>query len=54
MHANAVLGKCDGAAHGGHLLESIIHPTLEVIITEVPAHLKREMDKNFCIPLIKV
>jgi predicted DNA-binding protein with PD1-like motif len=54
IHAHAVLGKRDGSAHGGHLLEGTVHPTLEIIITESPAYLKRKMDKGSGIPLIKL
>ena len=44
LHAHVVLGKADGSAHGGHLLEAHVRPTLEVIITELPAHLQRRSD----------
>lgn len=54
LHAHIVLGKPDGSAHGGHFLKGIAHPTLEVILTESPAHLKREMDEDAGIPLIKI
>jgi predicted DNA-binding protein with PD1-like motif len=49
-----VLGKRDGTAHGGHLIKAIVHPTLEIILNESPAYLKREMDKESEIPLIKI
>ena len=54
IHAHAVVGKEDGTAHGGHLIKGIVHPTLEIILTESPAYLKREMDKESGIPLIKI
>ncbi len=54
VHAHAVVGKKDGTAHGGHLLKAIVHPTLEIILTESPAYLIREMDKEAHIPLIKI
>ena len=54
VHAHVVLGKKDGTAHGGHLMKAIVHPTLEIILTESPAYLKREMDKDSGLPLIKV
>lgn len=53
IHAHVVLGKEDGSAHGGHLIKAIVHPTLEIILNESPAYLKRKMDKNSGIPLIK-
>lgn len=54
LHAHVVLGKEDGTAHGGHLLEATVHPTLEIILTESPAHLVRQMDEQTGIPLIRI
>jgi predicted DNA-binding protein with PD1-like motif len=54
IHAHVVLGRADGSAHGGHLVTGIVHPTLELILTETPAYLKREMDEDSGIPLIKI
>ena len=54
IHAHVVVGKKDGSAHGGHLMKATVHPTLEIILTESPAYLKREMDKDSGIPLIKI
>jgi predicted DNA-binding protein with PD1-like motif len=54
IHAHAVLGKSDGSAHGGHLLKAIVNPTLEIILTESPVYLTRQMDKDAGIPLIKI
>lgn len=54
VHAHAVVGKKDGTAHGGHLLKGIVHPTLEIILIESPSYLKREMDEDSHIPLIKI
>jgi uncharacterized protein len=45
VHAHAVVGKRDGTAHGGHLLEAHVRPTLEVIVHESPKHLWRETDE---------
>lgn len=35
-------------------LKAITHPTLEIILTELPAYLERQMDKDSHIPLIKI
>ena len=32
VHAHLVVGKADGTAHGGHVLEAHVWPTLEVIL----------------------
>jgi uncharacterized protein len=52
VHAHAVIGKRDGTAHGGHLLEASVWPTLEVILVESPRHLRRKMDKETGLALI--
>ncbi|HEY2835009.1 MAG TPA: PPC domain-containing DNA-binding protein [Rhizomicrobium sp.] len=54
LHAHAVLGRSDGSAMGGHLLEGIVRPTLEVVVTETPAHLRRRMHKDINVALIDV
>ena len=45
LHAHVVLGKSDGAAVAGHLLEGHARPTLEVIAEELPEHLQRHRDE---------
>jgi predicted DNA-binding protein with PD1-like motif len=52
VHAHAVLGKRDGTAVGGHLLEGHVRPTLEIVLTESPAHLRRTKDDETGLPLI--
>ena len=37
-----------------YLMKGIAHPTLEIILNESPEYLKREMDKDSGIPLIKI
>ncbi len=54
LHAHAVLGKADGAACGGHLLEARVWPTLEVVLTESPAHLRRKLDEETGLALIDI
>lgn len=54
IHAHVVLGKPDGTAHGGHILEAHVWPTLEVIVTEAPHHLQRRTDEETGLPLISV
>lgn len=41
LHVHAVLGLADGSTRGGHLLEGHVWPTLEVIIQEAPAGLRK-------------
>jgi len=54
VHAHIVAGKRDGTAHGGHLLAARVRPTLEVIIVEVPEHLRRRLDAQTGLPLLHV
>ncbi|MGD1068107.1 MAG: DUF296 domain-containing protein [Vulcanimicrobiaceae bacterium] len=41
VHAHVVLGRHDGSTRGGHLLEFHVRPTLELIVTETPTHLRK-------------
>jgi uncharacterized protein len=52
LHAHIVIGKSDGMAMGGHLMDGIVWPTLEVIIEESPRHLQRHMDEETGLPLL--
>jgi predicted DNA-binding protein with PD1-like motif len=54
VHAHVVIGKSDGTAHGGHLLEAHVRPTLEVILTESPRHLLRKHDPESGLALIRL
>jgi predicted DNA-binding protein with PD1-like motif len=54
VHAHAVIGKKDGTAHGGHLLEAHIRPTCEVILTESPIHLQKQIDPQSGLALIRL
>ena len=52
VHAHVVLGKSDGTAHGGHILDAQVWPTLEVILEESPTHLQRRTDRETGLALI--
>lgn len=52
LHIHVVLGKSDGTAWGGHLLEAKVWPTLGVILEELPKHLRRKWDPETKLPLI--
>lgn len=52
VHAHVVVGKADATAHGGHLIEGYVRPTLEIILTETPRHLRRRFDPESGLPLI--
>ncbi len=54
LHAHIVVGKRDGTAWGGHLMEGRVRPTLELILTEAPAHLRRETDPRTGLALLDI
>jgi predicted DNA-binding protein with PD1-like motif len=54
LHAHAVLGRRDGTTVGGHLLRGEVWPTLEVVITEVAASLRKSVDPETGLALLSV
>ena len=54
IHAHVVVGKSDGSAHGGHVLDARVWPTLELILTESPRRLARRSDPESGLALIDV
>lgn len=54
VHAHVVLGRRDGTTRGGHLLEAIVRPTLEVLLIESPGHLRRQHDPVSGLALIHI
>jgi uncharacterized protein len=53
LHIHVVVGRRDGSAMAGHLGEGHVRPTLEVIITESPAHLRKTKDAETGLALIR-
>jgi uncharacterized protein len=53
LHVHLVVGKRDGGAMAGHLGEAHVRPTLEIIVTESPAHLRKAKDAVSGLALIK-
>jgi uncharacterized protein len=53
IHAHLVVGRADGTAHGGHLLNATVRPTCELILTESPRHLQKQIDPESGIALIR-
>jgi predicted DNA-binding protein with PD1-like motif len=52
IHAHVVLGKRDGSALGGHLLRAQVWPTLELVLREAPAKLRKRHDPETGLALI--
>jgi predicted DNA-binding protein with PD1-like motif len=54
VHIHLVLGRRDGSALAGHLKTGHVRPTLELIVTESPAHLCRRKDAETGLNLIRL
>ncbi|TRC72279.1 DNA-binding protein [Mesorhizobium sp. WSM4307] len=52
LHVHTVLGLSDGTTRGGHLLEAMVRPTLEVTLVEAPGHLRRSRRPELGVALI--
>jgi predicted DNA-binding protein with PD1-like motif len=52
IHLHAVLGLSDGSTRGGHLLEGIVKPTLEITLVETARNLRRRKRPELGIALI--
>lgn len=52
VHAHVVVGHRDGTTLGGHLQHGVVWPTLEVIVEETPAHLRKRVDPDIGLALI--
>ena len=52
VHGHMVVGKSDGTAHGGHLLEAHVRPTLELFLIAHPSQLQRKMNEKIGLALI--
>jgi predicted DNA-binding protein with PD1-like motif len=54
IHVHLVVGKRDGAAMAGHLGEAHVRPTLEIVLTESPAYLRKKTDPESGLALIRI
>jgi len=52
VHTHVVVGRADGEARGGHLLEAHVWPTLEVVLVASPRHLRKRHDPETGLALI--
>jgi hypothetical protein len=52
LHAHVVVARRDGNALGGHLLEGVVRPTLEIVVSETDVHLQRRYDERSGLALI--
>ena len=54
VHAHVVVGMSEGTARGGHILAAHVWPTLEVVLSESPWHLRRKIDAETGLALIEL
>ena len=54
FHAHVVVGCADASARAGHLMSGSVRPTLELLLTEAPAHLRRAPDETTGLALIQL
>jgi uncharacterized protein len=52
LYIHTVLGLKDGTTRGGHFMEGIVRPTLEVVVTETAQNLRRRQRPEIGIALI--
>ena len=52
LNVHVVLGLSDGTTRGGHLIEGRVFPTLEVVVTENPAELRKVMHPELGMALM--
>ncbi len=54
LHAHVVLGRKDSSTVGGHLQKVHVFPTMEIVLTETPSHLRKRVDPQTGMALISV
>jgi predicted DNA-binding protein with PD1-like motif len=54
VHIHVVVGRRDCSALAGHLGEAHVRPTLEILLTESPAHLQKRFDEDSGLALIRM
>jgi uncharacterized protein len=52
LHVHVVLGLSDGTTRGGHFMAGTVRPTLEIVLTDTPTHLRRKKKPDIGIALI--
>lgn len=54
VHLHVVCGRRDGSTVGGHLMNAVVRPTLELVVTKTPAELQRRHDESSGLALIEL
>lgn len=53
LHIHAVLGRRDGSVIGGHMMDAVVRPTLELFVRTYPTTLARVLDQESGLALIR-
>ncbi|OJF92955.1 PPC domain-containing DNA-binding protein [Pararhizobium antarcticum] len=53
LHLHCVVGLRDATTRGGHLIQGIIRPTMEIIIEESAVHMSRGLDRASGLVLLQ-
>jgi uncharacterized protein len=53
LHLHCVVGLNDASTRGGHLIQGIVRPTMELVIEESPVHLNRGLDRASGLVLLQ-
>ena len=54
VHAHVVIARSTGDALGGHLKRAVVRPTCEVVLTETEERLRKRVDPESGLPLIRM
>lgn len=54
VHIHVVVGRRDCTALAGHLGQAHVRPTLEILLTESPAHLQKRFDQESGLALVRM
>jgi predicted DNA-binding protein with PD1-like motif len=52
FHVHVALGRRDGSARGGHLVEATARPTVELVLTTSARSVRRKIDRDTGLPLL--
>ena len=54
VHAHVVIARSTGDALGGHLKRAVVRPTCEVVLTKTEEQLRKRVDPESGLPLIRM
>lgn len=52
VHGHIVVGRHDASTRGGHFIDGVVRPTLELVMEETPAYLRKRHDPESGLALI--